>query len=398
MKSLISIQNFFPPIVRRLARDVKKQGGRALVVGGAVRDFYLNVPTKDFDVEVYGLSAARVEKIVRTFGRVSDVGRSFGILKVRLSHGGELDVSLPRRDSKVAPGHRGFAVKADPFMSVQEAARRRDFTINALVADPLTGEVFDYFGGIKDAQRRVLRVTDFERFSDDPLRALRAVQMIGRFGLRLEPTSSMIIKQMVPRLRELPKERITEEWKKLFLKAKRPSLGLQVARRLGILKILFGNISFSSFSRIDRVPADWTIRLAAFCFNLSKQETRRVLDVLGAEKFGTAKVEKLVAYKRSSKINTAGGLRCLARELSPATIRELSTLLESQKLLQQAQRLGIADAMPKDVLQGRELLVFGFAPGEKLGGMIAWANYLHDTKGYSKKKITDLFLKQKSRP
>src|SRR3990167_7917883 len=137
MNSKKDFQSTVPLVVRLLARDIQKAGGRALVVGGAVRDFYLRAPTKDFDVEVYGIAPKVLERVLLRHGAVADVGRAFGILKARLSNGGEIDVSLPRKDSKVAPGHRGFAVKTDPFMSVEDAACRRDFTINALAADPL---------------------------------------------------------------------------------------------------------------------------------------------------------------------------------------------------------------------------------------------------------------------
>ncbi|MBN1585380.1 hypothetical protein JW899_03370 [Candidatus Uhrbacteria bacterium] len=228
--------------VLAVSEAVRTAGGRALLVGGSVRDVFFGKIAKDFDVEVYGLSPERLEEIVGEFvrsaglERVSEVGKAFGILKIPLGHGLDLDLSLPRTDSKIGEGHRGFAVKTDPDMGVAEAAKRRDFTMNALAADPLTGELFDFCGGVEDIRNRRLRVTDPERFRDDPLRVLRGLQFIGRFGLAVEPKSAAIMREMAPLVRELPKERIIDEWRKLLLKSERPSLGLAAGMDMGVFR------------------------------------------------------------------------------------------------------------------------------------------------------------------
>ena len=213
---------------------------RALIVGGFVRDSLLGKKPKDADVEVYGITAERLENVLGQIfpGKVDAVGRAFGVLKVFVEDGVDFDVSLPRRESKTGEGHKGFLVQGDPTMDIKEAARRRDFSVNALAADPLTGEVFDYFNGVNDLKDRVLRVTDPERFQDDPLRVYRAVQFIGRMGFSMNPESAELMREMVERgdLDELSPERITEEWKKLLLKSERPSLGFEAARELGVIK------------------------------------------------------------------------------------------------------------------------------------------------------------------
>lgn len=216
-----------------VARAIQAAGGKALLVGGSVRDMLVGIPAKDFDLEVYGVSAELVAELAGQFGQVSDVGKAFGILKLSV-HGYDVDISLPRVDSKIGLGHRGFAVATDPHMSVADAARRRDFTINAMAADPLTGELFDPWGGRDDLRHRLLRVTDPERFQDDPLRVLRGLQFVARFGLSIDPASAELMRQMVPQLKELPKERIGEEWKKLLLKSAKPSLGLAAGMALGV--------------------------------------------------------------------------------------------------------------------------------------------------------------------
>ena len=222
--------------VVELANAIKEAGGQAILVGGCIRDMLAGKIPKDFDIEVYKLEPAQIEEIAKHFGKVSDVGKAFGILKVSLGQGVDIDLSLPRTDSKIGVGHKGFEVKSDPNMTLADAARRRDFTINSMAGDPLTGELFDPFSGAKDLRDRVLRVTDEERFRDDPLRVMRALQFVGRLGLSIEPESVRIITSMVPELKELPKERIYEEWKKLLLKSEKPSLGLSAGMALGVFK------------------------------------------------------------------------------------------------------------------------------------------------------------------
>ncbi len=240
--------------VLELAGIIKEAGGRALLLGGSVRDQVMGKIPKDFDLEVYNLPADVVERIIQPIGKVKDVGRAFGILKIRLENGFEIDVSLPRTDSKIGEGHRGFEIKTDPFMSIEDAAKRRDFTMNSMAADPLNGELFDPFGGVEDIKKRVLKVTDEERFKDDPLRVLRAIQFIGRFGMKIDKKSLAIIQEMAPKLREEPMERISEEWKKLLLSSEKPSLGLSAGMTLDV----FSEISpeFVALSETEQDP-DW---------------------------------------------------------------------------------------------------------------------------------------------
>ena len=221
-----------------VARTVEVAGGRALLAGGCVRDMLLERVPKDFDVEVYGLTAEHLERLARDHGRVNAVGKAFGILKLTPRDGVELDLSLPRRDSKIGAGHRGFLVKTDPSMSYADACRRRDFTLNAMLGDPLTGEVIDPYHGRADLDLRLLRVTDAERFADDPLRVMRGVQLAARFALRVDAESLAVMRGMLPHLSELPHERMWEEWKKL-LAAHRPSTGLLLAREAGVLAALY---------------------------------------------------------------------------------------------------------------------------------------------------------------
>ena len=212
----------------------------ALIVGGFVRDALIGNHPKDIDVEVYGVAPERLKNLLETMfpGKLNLVGESFGILKVSLGDGFELDVSIPRRESKTGTGHRDFDTQSDPGMSVEDAARRRDFTWNAISANILTGEIHDPFHGLEDLRAGQLRVTDPERFQDDPLRIYRAAQFIARLHLNVEQNSFNLMKEMVDRgeLDHLKAERITEEWKKLLLRSERPSVGMEFMRELGVIE------------------------------------------------------------------------------------------------------------------------------------------------------------------
>jgi tRNA nucleotidyltransferase (CCA-adding enzyme) len=227
-----------PPSLRRLLDSLRAAGGRPLLVGGVVRDALLGLPVKDFDLEVYGLPAEELERVLAPAGRVDAVGQAFTVYKVSGLPGLEaaVDVSLPRRDSKVGPGHRGIAVRGDPALSVEEASRRRDFTINALLWDPSSGEVLDPHGGRADLAARRLRAVDPATFGEDPLRALRAVQLAARFELEVDPATAALCSAMP--LAELPPERVFGEFAKLLLEARHPSRGLHLLRAWGVLRVV----------------------------------------------------------------------------------------------------------------------------------------------------------------
>ena len=203
-------------------------GGRVFLVGGAVRDTLLERKVKDYDLEVFNLSGPAVLEALARVARVEPAGDAFPVFKVAGLSGvaGQVDVALPRRDSKKGPGHRGIHAEADPFMPVEEAARRRDFTINAMMFDLMTGVLVDPFGGARDLQARVLRVVDPTTFADDPLRALRAAQFAARFGLTVEPATARLCASMP--LGELPADRIFGEIEKALLHAPRPSVAFKL--------------------------------------------------------------------------------------------------------------------------------------------------------------------------
>lgn len=215
----------------RFFSAVKQRGGRALFVGGCVRDALRGDAFKDFDIEVYGVPATEIETLLRRLKiRYNAAGRSFGVFKI---HEASVDIALPRRESKCGLGHTGFSVEGDPNMSLAEAAARRDFTVNAIYYDPLTDEISDPFDGRGDLEKKILRHTS-PAFSEDPLRVLRAMQFLARFRFEIAPETLELCKKIEPE--GLSRERIFDEWKKLFTKGEEPSRGLNFLRECGWVK------------------------------------------------------------------------------------------------------------------------------------------------------------------
>lgn len=228
-----------------IATAARDAGGRALIVGGYVRDRLLGRDSKDVDIEVFGLGMDALESVLSKHGEVITVGRAFGVLRVK---GLDVDFSLPRRDSKTASGHRGFHIETEPDLDFETAARRRDLTINSIGLDPLTEEIIDPHGGRDDLERKVLRATDARHFSEDPLRAVRAAQFAARF--EMQPDAELLRLCAELDLSELSGERIFEELRKLLLRAARPSIGFEFLRETGLLRF------FPELEALIDVPQD----------------------------------------------------------------------------------------------------------------------------------------------
>ena len=232
------------PIVE-IAEAVRDAGGRAVVVGGWVRDYLLGTRSKDVDIEVSGLGVDRLEALLARFGKVHAVGRAFGVFRVG---GIDADFSLPRRDSKRGPGHRGFDVAPDPWLDFAHAARRRDLTVNSMGFDPLTGDVLDPHGGGRDLERGVLRATDPAHFPEDPLRGLRVAQLAARLEMAPDGELVALCRGLDPS--ELSGERVFDELTKLLLHAAKPSIGLEVLENTGQLRF------FPELDALRDVPQD----------------------------------------------------------------------------------------------------------------------------------------------
>ena len=216
--------------VCRIATLLRERGGRALLVGGCVRDSLLGIESKDYDLEVYGLSIDAIREALASEFALDLVGVSFGVMKV---HHFDIDISLPRLESKMGVGHKGFDVRLVPELSFEEASARRDFTINAMMRDPVTDELIDCWNGRSDLERGILRHVS-PHFVEDELRVLRCMQFAARFCFQVAPETIELCSRLSQEA--LPVERVAGEWEKLLLRGRKPSLGLRFLLACGWLR------------------------------------------------------------------------------------------------------------------------------------------------------------------
>ncbi len=416
-----------------VARRVRAEGGRALIIGGWVRDRLLGHDAKDIDLEVFGLPVERLKTLLAAFGSVNTVGESFTVFKV-----GDLDISVPRRESKAGRGHRGFEVTGDPSMTVAEAARRRDFTINALSWDPLTDEYIDPYGGREDLARRVLRAIDARTFGEDSLRVLRALQFAARFESTLEPATFALC-QSIP-LDDLPAERVWGEVEKLLLRATRPSIGLALGRDLGVVQRLWpelaalidcpqepewhpeGDVWIHTLMVVDEArpliedvdrARKNTIMLGALLHDVGKPGTTKFEDGrIRSKGHEAAGVEPATKMLDRFNVHSMDGfdvrhhvLGIVAYHLAPGSwhkaptpvgdgaFRRLAAKVDLELLARvatadcrgrtghfdcsatdwfvaRARALGVEHAAPAPLLLGRHLLTLGVAPGPAMGALL----------------------------
>jgi tRNA nucleotidyltransferase (CCA-adding enzyme) len=377
-----------PEKIRQLAESVRSEGGRALMVGGCVRDSLMNLEAKDWDVEVYRVEPARLRELLEQFGRVDTVGEAFTVYKL----GNDLDVSLPRRERKAGRGHRGFVIEGDPQMSYEEAARRRDFTINAIMCDPLTGEIIDLFDGQADIERKILRSVSPETFVEDSLRVLRAAQFAARFKFEIEPATTALCRTID--LTDLPSERIWGEMEKLLLRAHRPSIGFKYLDELGAARQLFpeiealkdvpqdaewhpeGDVYTHSLLVIDEAgkligdlpyAKQVTVMLAALCHDFGKPATTAFIDGRwrshGHDEAGVAPT---LSFLDRLNIHTLDGYN--VREQVVALVREHLRPGEFYKI-----RGEVSDAAFRRLARRCELdLLYRVARADSLGRNAEW--------------------------
>lgn len=318
-----------PEKVLNLSRAIRDAGGRALLVGGCVRDELMGKQPKDWDVEVYGVEPARLREVLDNLGPVNVVGEAFTVYKL----GSDLDVGLPRRERKTGRGHRAFVIEGDPSMTIEDSTRRRDFTINAILQDPLTGEIIDPFHGRDDLQSGIIRAVSPATFAEDSLRVLRAAQFAARFEFTVEPETGLLC--VAIELSDLPAERIWIELEKLLLLAHRPSIGLSWLYTLGAIDQLFpeinalvdveqdpewhpeGDVFVHTRLVIDRAreliddlpyAKQVTVMLAALCHDFGKPATTEFIDGrLRSRGHEEAGVEPTLSFLDRLNIHTLDG-------------------------------------------------------------------------------------------
>ncbi len=415
--------------VLRILKILRDAGGRGLLVGGCVRDALLGRENKDFDIEVYGMTLEQLESSLTGKFDYSTVGMSFGVLKI---HSLEIDITLPRRENKVGAGHRGFVIDSDPNMDFAEAARRRDFTFNAMMYDPLAEELIDPLNGEEDLKKHLLRHCS-PHFAEDPLRVLRGMQFAARFGCDVAPETVELCKCLSQE--ELPAERLAGEWEKLLLKGTEISRGLEFLRQCGWIRYYpelealvgcaqspkwhpEGDVWRHTLLALDAFPPlrcgnrtdDLVLGLAVLCHDFGKPlvsfvdgdgrivspnhavagldrvqcflnriwQEQEILEMVPPlvqchmEPFALAKDDASDrAYRRLAlKVKRIDLLQKVAICDMKGTSPRPADLQMLDDFLARAKALAVADSQPKPILLGRHLLAEGVPPGKEMGRLL----------------------------
>ncbi len=413
-----------------ICRAMGEAGGRAYVVGGCVRDSVAGLPSSDLDIEVYGIEARELENILGRHFAIDLVGKSFGVIKIK---GLPIDVALPRRESKAGLGHRAFEVLSDPWMTLEDAQSRRDFTVNAMALDPLTGEIIDHFGGLEDLEAGILRHTS-EKFAEDPLRVLRGMQFAARFELSVARETIEVCRDIEPE--GLPPERLFEEWKKLFLKGRKPSIGLAFLRACGWVKYFpelealigceqdpgwhpEGDVWSHTLHCMDafaaeRIGDEWedlVVGMAVLCHDLGKPETTELgedgrIRSYRHEQEGEGPTRAFIARLTNQKDLVEEVVPLVVSHLAPthlhggkaksSAIRRLAQRVgridrlvrvaradhmgrppiaddgfpAGRWLLEKARDLAVEKKGPEPLVMGRHLIELGLEPGPRFGTLL----------------------------
>lgn len=422
-----------PPSLQAVCRRITECDGHAWLVGGSVRDMLLGHIPKDFDVEVYGLNSDALISAVKSLGRCEEVGKQFGVIKLWVDHL-EIDLALPRTEIKAGSGHCGFDVHADPNLDEKTASMRRDFTINAMMLDPLSGKLLDFHHGRHDLEKGVLRHVS-PAFVEDPLRPLRAMQFAARFRLTLDVATASLCRSLLAEANTLPAARIWEEWRK-WAHAPYPSFGLDVLQASGWLSCypeLTAMIDCEQEEEWHPEGDVWThtrlvldaaaniatrygwagktreiFMFAALCHDLGKppttfrHENGRIRSTGHAEAgikpsssflqsiaVPLQLIQHILSLVREHLVHLHGkpterAVRRLSHRLQPAHIEMWEALVEADASgrpplptdrpalpwLQQAQEMAVQHTAPKALATGAMLIDMGLSPGPSMGKIL----------------------------
>jgi len=405
----------YPQSLDTIFNKLYKHNIKPVIVGGYIRDALLNIPSNDIDIELYGVSSLdEVERVLKEFGNVNSVGKSFGVCKL-FYNDLDLDFSLPRRDNKIASGHRGFEIIIENDLDFKTAASRRDFTINAIGYDVKNKKILDPYHGIDDLNKKILRTVDNQKFKEDPLRVLRAVVFASRFAMTLDKALEFTCKEMLQQnlLNELPKERIFQEIKKLLLKSNKPSSGFYLLKNLGAFSFFkeFNTLSDKEYKEIltalDNLKGlhitddeEFVIlALAVLTSKFSNRLTQTFFKRITNEKKLIEKVFLLHEVDFNLENFNEYNIYILARKIDIEFYSHYLHVTVNKKdkieyLLKKAKKLGVLHHPSPALIQGKDLIALGLQPSKEFSNILEYAYDAQIKNSFKNKKDAISWLKK----
>lgn len=229
-----------------IAKLVDEKGGKTFYVGGFVRDEIMHKENKDVDIEIHGIKPDELLNILKQVGEPLSYGKQFGVYSLK---GENIDIALPRKETNIGTGHKDFEIYVDPYIDIEKAISRRDFTINAIYKNILTGEIIDPFNGVEDINNKLIRHVNDDKFCEDPLRVFRGCGFASRFEYKIESKTLELCKTI--NTNNLPKQRVNEETRKALLQSKNPSLYFSYLEKMNQLNNWFEGINISLIDKAN---------------------------------------------------------------------------------------------------------------------------------------------------
>jgi tRNA nucleotidyltransferase (CCA-adding enzyme) len=390
----------------RVAEEVDKAGGRTFFVGGIVRDRLMGVECKDIDIEVHGIPAKKLIEILDSIGEHTEMGASFGIYGLRHY---EIDIAMPRSEKATGRGHKDFDVFTDPFLGEEKAARRRDFTINAMMENVLTGEIKDFFGGRSDLEKKILRHVDDASFVEDPLRVLRCAQFAARFSFSTDDKTVELCRKMD--LSSLPKERIMGELEKALLKAEQPSIFFRLLEEMRQNDFWFEE--YADLSERERAETDVFLdnaarlrenakhplyfMMSALCMYM--RNTKSFVEKLSNETDMREYVDNICPLSKNVRaLNTESESDeywnvLFDKAVCPEDMLLLAYSTEAESVTEKSKEklAQFKSLMAKPSVMGRDLIEAGLKPDKNFSKYLNFAHCLH-LKGMEKAEALQMTL------
>ncbi|WP_330848516.1 CCA tRNA nucleotidyltransferase [Aliarcobacter butzleri] len=390
-----------PKILIRILNTLQELGSKPILVGGCVRDCFLNKKIKDYDVEIFNFHSLEIlEKSLKKFGNVNLVGKSFGVLTLKIDEY-DFDFSLPRIEKRVGNSHTDFEVSTNANLSFKEAAIRRDFTINAIGYDYFKNEILDPFGGMNDLKNKIIKHIEDKTFVEDSLRVYRSVQFASRFEFKIDENTKILCKKIVSsgELKFLPKERVFEELKKLFLKSKKPSFGLNLLKEFNIMNIEqnLEEIDNLAFILKDKNYDDFRklyLFYSCLCKGMNEDETFSFIKNLTDDK---KFIKNILILNETNLTNDIKILKRLSLKLKLEDLIVLNQAFGntiSLEVFEILKNLDILNTPIKPLVLGKDLIKLGFAPSEKFKKILDFAFNLQIEDNLSKSNIIEKIRQQ----
>ncbi|MEV9498023.1 CCA tRNA nucleotidyltransferase [Aliarcobacter butzleri] len=390
-----------PKILIKILNDLQELGSKPILVGGCVRDSFLNKKIKDYDIEIFNFNSLEIlEKSLKKFGNVNLVGKSFGVLTLKIDEY-DFDFSLPRIEKKVGNSHQDFEVSTNANLSFKEAAKRRDFTINAIGYEYFKNEILDPFGGMNDLKNKIIKHIDDKTFVEDSLRVYRSVQFASRFEFKIDENTKILCKKIVSsgELKFLPKERVFEELKKLFLKSKKPSLGLNLLKEFNIMNIEqnLEEIDNLAFILKDKNYDDFRklyLFYSCLCKGMNEDETFSFIKNLTDDK---KFIKGILILNETNLTNDIKILKRLSLKLKLEDLIVLNQAFKNQislEVFEILKNLDILNTPIKPLVLGKDLIKLGFVPSERFKEILDFAFDLQIEDDLSKSNIIKKITQQ----